>query len=340
MAFPNTYASDGSLYILKNNFATTLNGGLTAGAASATLTSSSPLPQVGYITVESEAIKYTANATATGVLSGLTRGADSTSAATHANGTIVYGNFVADHHNVLKDEIILIEQSLVQKLGSGTATVVIPSSITAVTVNPATTFNSSTTFGGASMTVNSPVAFNSATSFNGTMTTNTTTVHNGPVTFNTTTTWNTTTSIKGDVAGGEPTAGYVGEYISASATTMTIASSAVYFDIATLSITAGDWDVSALGDFARGSASFTAVAVEFGIGTTAGNSALGLITGQNYLIFSGPNTLTFSHISLSIPTWRINTAAATTRYLKGYTAAFSGAVYPNVSARISARRVR
>lgn len=191
MSFPNDFASDGSLYILKNNFATTLNGGALAGAASITLTSSSPLPQVGYVTIETEAIKYTANATATGIISGLTRGADSTTAADHADGTIVYGNFVADHHNVLKDEIKLVEANVVQKLGSGTTTIVIPASITAVTINS------------ASLTVNSPVAFNSSTTFagtltaqtstvfNGTLTANTTAVFNGPTTFNTTTTFTT-----------------------------------------------------------------------------------------------------------------------------------------------------
>lgn len=204
MSFPNTFASDGSLYILKNNFATTLNGGLSAGQLAATLASSADLPQVGYITVEYEAIKYTTNNTATGVLSGLTRGAGSTTATSHSDGKEVYGNYVADHHNAMKDEIILIEQNIVQKLGSGTGTIVVPASITAVTINAVSmtvnspiTFNSTATFNGTvvgisgmdysvTSTFYGPVIFNSYTAFNGTMTVNTTSVHNGPVTFNTT----------------------------------------------------------------------------------------------------------------------------------------------------------
>lgn len=115
--FPTNVASDGSLYIQTNNVATTLNGGVSAGAASMTLASSAAFPPVGYVTVETEAVKYTSNNTATAVLSGLTRGADSTTAALHADGTAVYHNIVANHHNALKDEVKAIEQNISDRIG-------------------------------------------------------------------------------------------------------------------------------------------------------------------------------------------------------------------------------
>ena len=97
----------------------TLNGAITSSATSLTLTDSSTFPSSGYVYVQtkpttqqtrdgkntftlSEVIKYTANDTATGILSGLTRG---TSAPTYGNtyqasnknshndGDIVFGSY-------------------------------------------------------------------------------------------------------------------------------------------------------------------------------------------------------------------------------------------------------
>lgn len=116
MAWPTDLSSAGSLYVQINSFATTLNGGISAGAASATLTTTSPLPSVGIITVESEAIRYGANSTATSVLSSLTRAFDSTTAAAHGDGVAVYANHVAIHHNALKDAIIALEADLASRL--------------------------------------------------------------------------------------------------------------------------------------------------------------------------------------------------------------------------------
>ncbi len=124
MVFPTTIGSDGSLYILTNSVATTLNGGVTSIATSLTLTSSNAFPPTGFITIETEAISYTANNTATSVISGATRGAGSTTAAIHADGTAVYHNYVSQHHNGLKDEIIGIETNLSDRLGATTTGIV------------------------------------------------------------------------------------------------------------------------------------------------------------------------------------------------------------------------
>jgi hypothetical protein len=74
------------------------------------LTDASSFPTAGYATIGTEAIKYTGKSTNT--LTGVTRGADSTTAATHADGSPVFHLFVAAHHNALKDEIKAIETSL------------------------------------------------------------------------------------------------------------------------------------------------------------------------------------------------------------------------------------
>ena len=100
---------------------TTLNGAITSTATTLTLTDSSQFPASGYIYIEtkpdkidgypvakqttfsqSEVIKYTANDTGTGVLSGLTRGSsaplygltpDSTTATAHNNLDKVFGSY-------------------------------------------------------------------------------------------------------------------------------------------------------------------------------------------------------------------------------------------------------
>jgi len=149
--FPTAVPSDGSLYILKNNVATTLNGGVSAGATSMTLASSTLLPPVGFITVETEAIRYGANNTATSVLSSLTRGADSTTAAAHADGTPAYHNYIALHHNNVKDEVIAIAQNIKDRLGLH-ATVILATGGSASA--PSYSFNGNTNCGMYSGTAN------------------------------------------------------------------------------------------------------------------------------------------------------------------------------------------
>ena len=87
---------------------TTLAADLTDAATSLTLTDSSAFPSTGYIVVQpgadaNETIKYTANNTGTGVLSGLTRGSSAptynltpltTTASAHSSGDEVFGSYI------------------------------------------------------------------------------------------------------------------------------------------------------------------------------------------------------------------------------------------------------
>jgi|TARA_R110002126_G_scaffold84344_1_gene205059 hypothetical protein len=67
----------------------TLNGALTSGSSSIVLASSSSMPSSGTVLIDSERIAYTTNTTGTNTLSGLTRGADNTTAASHSDGATV-----------------------------------------------------------------------------------------------------------------------------------------------------------------------------------------------------------------------------------------------------------
>ena len=68
----------------------TLNGALTASSTSIVLADSGGMPASGTILVDSERIAYTTNTTGTDTLSGLTRGSDNTTAASHSDGATVY----------------------------------------------------------------------------------------------------------------------------------------------------------------------------------------------------------------------------------------------------------
>ena len=68
----------------------TLDGALTSGSSSIALSDSGGLPATGSILVDSERIAYTTNTTGTDTLSGLTRGSDNTTAASHSDGATIY----------------------------------------------------------------------------------------------------------------------------------------------------------------------------------------------------------------------------------------------------------
>lgn len=135
--FPTNLASDGSLFIARDNVASTLNGGVSAAATSMTLASSSLFPSKGTVSIENEIIFFGANDTATAVLSSLTRGFLSTTAAIHANGITANMYHTSGHHNATKDEVIEIERYLLQKFGSSTTQIIIPASITSVQISSA-----------------------------------------------------------------------------------------------------------------------------------------------------------------------------------------------------------
>ena len=67
----------------------TLDGALTSGSTSVILDDSNGFPASGTVVIDNERIAYTTNTTGTGTLSGLTRGSDNTTAASHSDAATV-----------------------------------------------------------------------------------------------------------------------------------------------------------------------------------------------------------------------------------------------------------
>ena len=67
----------------------TLDGALTSGSSSIVLDDSASFPATGTVVIDDERIAYTTNTSGTETLSGLTRGSDNTTAASHSDGATV-----------------------------------------------------------------------------------------------------------------------------------------------------------------------------------------------------------------------------------------------------------
>lgn len=116
--YPTAAATDAELFVAVNNLSTTLNGAIDSITTTVVLTSSAGFPTAGYATVDNEAIKYTGITVNT--LTGVTRGADGTTAAAHLTGALVQHTVIANHHNTLKEEIKAIETDLGSRIAFGT----------------------------------------------------------------------------------------------------------------------------------------------------------------------------------------------------------------------------
>lgn len=142
-------------------------------------------------------------------------------------------------------------------------------------------------------------------------------------------------NLAGTVLGDNAAAGMVGEYISSvPVTALSFPTSGNYGDLAAISLTAGDWDVSAVLASQANSATVTTMSV--GISSNTGNSSANLNEGDTLLKGLGPTAATDT--SAAIPSVRLSLTATTTYYLK-FAAGFSVAV-PKALGRISARRIR
>jgi hypothetical protein len=106
----------------------------------------------------------------------------------------------------------------------------------------------------------------------------------------------------------------------------------------TLSLPPGEWDASAVTvyDF---SSSTTALYYAVGIGTASGNSASGLVSGDNYFTNGAFGTAggSVGAVGLSLVAFRISVASTTSYYSK-MVCNYTGTA-PTVVGRISARRV-
>lgn len=141
-------------------------------------------------------------------------------------------------------------------------------------------------------------------------------------------------SVLGTTTNDNAAAGRIGEYIESVVGPVNFGTSGQYSDLTSISLTAGDWDVSSLCATQNNGATVTTWLL--GISTTSGNSGTGLVVGSNRAANVGPTAA--SDISTAIPPYRMSLASTTTVYCKlfgSYTVAT-----PIAYARLSARRVR
>lgn len=145
----------------------------------------------------------------------------------------------------------------------------------------------------------------------------------------------TTEGIVGTATNDSADAGNVGQYIDSAAGATSIATTATWQDLTSISLTAGDWDVSGSWLFQVSSAALTNV--EGGVSATAGNSATGLALGTNHARLRWTTSNEVTDASLGIH-FRVSLASTTTYYLK--VLATFGSGNPEGRGRIMARRVR
>ncbi len=132
-------------------------------------------------------------------------------------------------------------------------------------------------------------------------------------------------------------AGEVGEYIESVVGATNVPASGTFGDLTSISLTAGDWDVTGAIHYEMNNASTSGE--QHGISSTSGNSSSGTTLGSNR--FNGSWTastlapLTFDGY---IPAYRVSIASTTTFYLK-YLVTYTVAT-PQGQGRLSARRVR
>jgi hypothetical protein len=142
----------------------------------------------------------------------------------------------------------------------------------------------------------------------------------------------TTAGIVGTTTNNNTAAGNVGEFVSSPYSGVSI-TNGQWGDGTSISLTAGDWDVTHILVFQGGAA--TAGQGMAGISITTGNSSTGLVAGDN-LVFA-----TFAALlntSASVPSYRMSLSGTTTVYAKINNGSTGGT--PAFEGRLSARRIR
>lgn len=144
---------------------------------------------------------------------------------------------------------------------------------------------------------------------------------------------------KGTVTNDSAASGYIGEYIESTSTANTAAfTSGNYGDYLSISLTAGDWDVTGLIYNSQEGATWSTTFG--GITATAGNDSTGFLIGVNADAQSWASSSTTPVIvTLTIPSVRVSVSSTTTYYLKSRIVYSAGAPLLR-GGRISARRAR
>lgn len=142
------------------------------------------------------------------------------------------------------------------------------------------------------------------------------------------------TSLTGTVTNDSAAAGKWGEYISSTTASGSVATSGQFGNAGQISLTAGDWDVSAVCEIGANGATVTLS--QMAISVNSGNTTTDHVAGDNQI--SLPVAIATNGTGGSIASYRQSLTATTIVYVK-VKSTFSIAT-PTRSCRISGRRAR
>lgn len=131
--------------------------------------------------------------------------------------------------------------------------------------------------------------------------------------------------------------GFVGEYVASVASNVTAPATTVFGDATSISLTAGDWDVTYQAHWRAAGATWTEAFT--GISITPGNSTVGLVLGDTEASVMVASTSTVvTDLEVSVVNVRMSLAVTTTVYAK-ISATYTAGT-PKFDGRLSARRIR
>lgn len=140
---------------------------------------------------------------------------------------------------------------------------------------------------------------------------------------------------KGTATNDSAAAGYIGQYIESVVTAQAGPTTNQWGDVTSISLTAGDWDVTFCAD--QNITGTSTTALRAGIGTVTGNDGTGMTQGTNMAQIT-PNGIDINRYHQAVPSFRVSLTGTTTYYAKHFFLYTGGS--PTTAGRISARRVR
>jgi hypothetical protein len=152
-------------------------------------------------------------------------------------------------------------------------------------------------------------------------------------------TFGTTNSIVGTATNNSAVAGNIGEEFNSTVSTYTnYTTTATYQNIASITLTAGDWDITAQGTLSSNGATITAASDAIFVISTTTASASGATEGKNIAYVPQAALLGTSHESISVAPYRVSLSGSTTYYFNTQATFTLG--NPQFTGTIRARRVR
>ena len=126
-----------------------------------------------------------------------------------------------------------------------------------------------------------------------------------------------TSQVIGVTSGGDASSGFIGEYVSANpGSTVNLGANGVFVTIASISLTAGDWDVEGSGDILVGGAS-TMYGFSFGISLNPTSMDVTNLGGYQTFVTTVNTTFQGNEEVIPLNRRRINVSSTTTVYLVG-----------------------